>query len=162
MDGPSKRVVNICVTGLGRIGFVHSGNVASNPRCRLQYVVDVLEHRAKEVAAKYPGCTPLTRLEDALKDPSLDAVIICSPTAVHVADIHACFAAGKVVMCEKPISLHPEEINSCYEEAKKKALPLLCGMFCSFQSSVRSPFQQATASCKAGSSGKSTPSEDHS
>jgi predicted dehydrogenase len=44
-------------------------------------------------------------LEEALRDPSVDAVALCLPHADHEQAIVRCAAAGKHVFCEKPLTL---------------------------------------------------------
>jgi predicted dehydrogenase len=44
-------------------------------------------------------------LADALADPAIDAVILCTPHAVHTEQVLACAAAKKHVFCEKPLAL---------------------------------------------------------
>lgn len=66
-------------------------------------------------------------LTSVLKDDKVDAVIICTPTPSHKELILKCVKAKKAVLCEKPIATELEEIDKCYEEAKKNGVPLLCG-----------------------------------
>jgi predicted dehydrogenase len=42
---------------------------------------------------------------DALDDPTVDAVVLATPHALHEAQIEAAVAAGKHVFCEKPLAL---------------------------------------------------------
>ena len=44
-------------------------------------------------------------LDVALADPDIDAVILCTPHALHTAQIAAVVQAGKHVFCEKPLAL---------------------------------------------------------
>ncbi|HET9978413.1 MAG TPA: Gfo/Idh/MocA family oxidoreductase [Burkholderiaceae bacterium] len=43
--------------------------------------------------------------DDLLRDPSIDAVVIASPTTLHAAQMIAALEAGKHVFCEKPLAL---------------------------------------------------------
>ena len=43
--------------------------------------------------------------QDALDDPSVDAVVIASATATHTDLLRRSVLAGKKVLCEKPIDL---------------------------------------------------------
>jgi predicted dehydrogenase len=42
---------------------------------------------------------------DALRDPSVEAVVLATPHSLHGAQIEAAVAAGKHVFCEKPLAL---------------------------------------------------------
>ncbi len=44
-------------------------------------------------------------LDDMLKDDSIDLVDICLPPSLHPEAIEKCLAAGKTVLCEKPLAL---------------------------------------------------------
>jgi myo-inositol 2-dehydrogenase/D-chiro-inositol 1-dehydrogenase len=102
-------------------------NIINNPRFELKYFVDIDEKIAKSYAAQAPNCKALTKIDEALSDPTVQGVVICSPTATHTELILASVRAKKAVMCEKPISLKIEEVDMCYNEAKKNGVPLLCG-----------------------------------
>jgi len=52
-------------------------------------------------------------------------------------------------MCEKPISLHINEIDECYNEAKKHNVPLLCG----YQRRSDPSFQKLVEACHKGEVG---------
>ena len=51
-----------------------------------------------------PGCT--ADLQALLDDATLDAIYIATPHAQHGEFIEACLAAGKPVLCEKPLVPH--------------------------------------------------------
>eukprot|EP00013_Stygamoeba_regulata_P030212 CAMPEP_0177645316 /NCGR_PEP_ID=MMETSP0447-20121125/9184_1 /TAXON_ID=0 /ORGANISM="Stygamoeba regulata, Strain BSH-02190019" /LENGTH=341 /DNA_ID=CAMNT_0019147791 /DNA_START=80 /DNA_END=1105 /DNA_ORIENTATION=- len=129
MSASSSSVVNVLLCGLGRIGTVHYKNLLSNARAHLRYIFDVDQARAEELAAAVPGgkCRAVSSLAEALADPELHAVIVCTPTASHTEIIIAAAKAKKTIMCEKPISLHLDEIDQCFAAAKENNVPLLCG-----------------------------------
>jgi myo-inositol 2-dehydrogenase/D-chiro-inositol 1-dehydrogenase len=106
---------------------VHLNNTLANQRFDLKWVVDADEKAAKNGASKSPFAKATTNLDEALADPSVKAVIICTPTAEHKTAILKSARAGKHIMCEKPISLQIPEIDECYNECKKHNVTLLCG-----------------------------------
>jgi myo-inositol 2-dehydrogenase/D-chiro-inositol 1-dehydrogenase len=129
-DGP----LGVCLVGSGRIGQVHAQNVIANTRLQLKYVVDVDEKSASTWASRVAGCKALKTIDEALQDPSVKGVVICTPTAQHREIILASVRAGKAIMCEKPISLHINEIDECYNEAKKTQ----CSSFVWLSKTIRS------------------------
>lgn len=50
-------------------------------------------------------------VEQLINDPDVEAVVICSPTDQHAGQIMAAAKAGKMIFCEKPISLNLKIID---------------------------------------------------
>jgi myo-inositol 2-dehydrogenase/D-chiro-inositol 1-dehydrogenase len=141
--------IPVVLVGSGRIGVVHLHNILANQRFHLKYVVDADEKAAHNAAAKSPSAKPLTTIDEALNDKEVKGVVICTPTAAHREIILKSLRAGKAVMCEKPISLNINEIDECYNEAKKCGVPLLCG----YQRRHDPSFRQLQEACKKGAVG---------
>jgi myo-inositol 2-dehydrogenase/D-chiro-inositol 1-dehydrogenase len=120
-----------------------------NHRLSLRYIVDVNEKAAQDWAAKRPGCKAVTTLDPVIADPEIKGIIVCTPTAAHREVILKAVRAGKAVMCEKPISLDVNELDECYEEAKRLNVPLLCG----YQRRHDPSFRHLHDVCKAGGVG---------
>lgn len=98
--------VDVVLIGAGRMGQVHGPNAARTPGLRLKYVVDPREGIARAMAAT-TGAAVAT-LEQALADPGVGGVLVCSSTDQHLDQALAAVAAGKAVFCEKPVDLDPE------------------------------------------------------
>lgn len=94
--------IDVVLIGAGRMGQIHGPNAASHPGLRLKYVVDP-RPGATSFAAEH-GAT-MTSLNQALADPSIGGVLICSTTDQHLGHALAAVGAGKAVFCEKPIDL---------------------------------------------------------
>ena len=103
--------------GAGRIGRVHAASVAMHRRAELAVVYDPVEAAAREVAGQY-GAAPTGDAGTILGDPDIGAVIIASPTPVHVDLLTASAQAGKAVLCEKPIDLDLARVDACWADIK--------------------------------------------
>jgi len=68
-----------------------------------------------------------TAYEDLLDDVAVDAVVVATPTALHVSMIEAAAAAGKHVFCEKPISVDRESSARAVELARSTGIKLQVG-----------------------------------
>lgn len=107
--------LRIGLLGCGRIGRVHADSVTVHPRAELARVFDPFEAAATEVAAQF-GSTWTTEADAILDDPSIDAVIVASPTPTHVDLLTRALRAGKAVLCEKPIDLDLARVDACRAE----------------------------------------------
>ncbi|WNB87075.1 Gfo/Idh/MocA family oxidoreductase [Cellulomonas sp. ATA003] len=105
-------MIDIAVIGAGRIGAVHAASVAAHPGTRLALVADPFGDGAARLAAPY-GARATTRVEDVFEAADVDAVIIGSPTPLHVDQIVASVHAGKAALCEKPVDLSLDRVDAC-------------------------------------------------
>ncbi len=95
--------IEVALIGAGRMGQVHGRNAAATPGLRLKYVVDARPEAANAMAAETGAV--VVPLEQALSDPAIGGVLVCSTTDQHLAHALAAVEAGKAVFCEKPIDL---------------------------------------------------------
>ncbi len=73
-------------------------------KAELVAVQDIDAQRIEEVAAKY-GVAKYTTEYDLLNDDNVEAVYIATPNQLHHGQVLAAAAAGKDVLCEKPLAL---------------------------------------------------------
>lgn len=131
-DGDSDGAVGIAVVGLGRIGTIHFEGLYRNPRANVLYCFEESQERRDAVINKWrlhdSPCQVLGSegFREALDDPRVHAVFICTPTYTHMDLTTKALEAGKAVFCEKPIAEDYETISKCYGLAKEKSVPLFC------------------------------------
>ena len=65
--------------------------------------------------------------EALLEDPDVDAVYVSVPNGLHVPWTLRALAAGKHVLCEKPLSRRPAEVERAFDAAERAALVLTEG-----------------------------------
>jgi 1,5-anhydro-D-fructose reductase (1,5-anhydro-D-mannitol-forming) len=87
--------------------------VLAEPRSNLYALLT----RNPRKAEAYPGALAFTNLADALADSKIDAVYVASPVALHADQTIASLAAGKHVLCEKPVALNFAQAESMAEAA---------------------------------------------
>ncbi len=82
--------------------------------------------KGAEFAAKYaaPNWSPriVTDLDELAADPDVDAVYIASPNYYHYYQSKKMLEAGKHVICEKPITVVPEQLIELRDLAASKKL----------------------------------------
>jgi myo-inositol 2-dehydrogenase/D-chiro-inositol 1-dehydrogenase len=115
-------MIDVCLVGAGFIGPVHAANLAAHPDARLSWVIDLDGNAANALAAKY-GARASTKLADALADPAVGVVIVCTPPRTHVTIIEAAANAGKAIFCEKPVDLDLARVDRCKDILARTGVP---------------------------------------
>ena len=75
-------------------------------------IMDVDAARASEVAAMCGGAAVYTDAEQLIAAAEVDAVLIAAPDRFHAELARACVAAGKPVLCEKPLATRGEDARA--------------------------------------------------
>ena len=97
--------VNIGLIGTGVMGADHARTLAAQVAgVRLRSLTDADAARAKAVAAETGAEVVAADPLAVINDPTVDAVLIASPDHTHHELTLACIAAGKPVLCEKPLA----------------------------------------------------------
>ena len=97
--------IRVGIIGTGFIGEDHGRklvNVISGST--VIAVTDVNRARAEEVATELGGVAVFDNGLDLIKSDKVDAVLVTSIGPTHAEYVLACIAAGKPVMCEKPLA----------------------------------------------------------
>ena len=68
-----------------------------------------------------------TELNDVLRDPDVQAVVLATPHSLHTDQIIACAQAGKAVFCEKPLALKAADARRSVEACQKAGVLLGIG-----------------------------------
>ncbi len=129
-------MVRIAVLGCGRIGRLHAANIAAHPRAKLATVFDLHIQSAQEVVTEH-GVSLALSAEEIFASNEVDAVLISTATETHANYIEAAVAAGKPVLCEKPIDLSLERVNRCAETVAGTKVPIQLGFNRRFDPSHR-------------------------
>ena len=125
--------LRVAIVGAGRAGGVHALNLADYARSEVVGIVDESEQAAGALATRLGPVETLSRLEDALDDAELDAVVIAAPTFMHRDLVVAAAEAGKHVFCEKPMALTVAECDEMIAAAERTGVVLQIGFMRRFQ-----------------------------
>ncbi|EKD73389.1 MAG: hypothetical protein ACD_45C00332G0002 [uncultured bacterium] len=118
--------ITVGVIGAGRIGKLHIENILQYfPHVQIKSVADPL---LDEIWAAHKSIQHLYRdAEPIFSDKNIDAVLICSPVALHVPHIIAAAHSQKHIFCEKPIALNLQQIADALRVVKKSNVILQVG-----------------------------------
>jgi myo-inositol 2-dehydrogenase/D-chiro-inositol 1-dehydrogenase len=101
--------VNVGVIGTGMIGRQHVHRLARQVvGSSVAVVFDVASERAAALAGEVRA-TAVDSWAAVVGHPDVDAVLIASPGDLHAEQVLACLAAGKPVLCEKPLATHASD-----------------------------------------------------
>ncbi len=104
--------LRIGVIGTGVMGADHVETITSSiSGAEIRAVADLDPKRAEVVASRVPGANALP-VEELIKSPEVDGVIVASSDATHAQYVMASIAANKPVLCEKPLA---PTVSECEE-----------------------------------------------
>ena len=110
--------------GAGVAGQLRIRTVLANPRTSLRVVSDV------EVAKTQPwshAARVTTNTDDVVDDPTVQAVIVSTPSHLHEAVVIPALECGKHVLCEKPLATTPDACKRIVDTARRHARTLAVG-----------------------------------
>jgi D-xylose 1-dehydrogenase (NADP+, D-xylono-1,5-lactone-forming) len=108
-----------------RWGFIGAGNIAKKalyPALMKSEVAEIYavaardETRAKELS---PSGKTYGTYDELLADPMVEAVYISLPNSLHIPWSIKAMQAGKHVLCEKPLAMNAEELQSALDVKEK-------------------------------------------
>lgn len=144
-------MIKVGIIGTGRIGKVHITSICTRVRnAVVKTAADPFMSEETAEWAKQMGVEHTTKdYHEILRDPEIDAVLICSSTDTHSAISVEAIRAGKHVFCEKPIDHDVEKIREVMEALKGTGLKYQVGFNRRFDHNFEA-LQQAVAAGKVG------------
>ena len=125
------KALRVGLVGLSGIGNTHAASYQKDPLAKLTAVCDVVKEKADAAATQY-GVKAYYSLKEMLKHEELDFVDVttggCENGSWHFEPTMEALAAGKHVLCEKPISNDINEAREMVRYAAEKNLYLGCNL----------------------------------
>ena len=113
--------LRVAVVGYGWWGKTITGLLAGSRLLSVAVVVEAnpdLRERMRADGERL-GFRVLGEFDDALRDPEVEAVVLCTPHEQHARQIVAAAQAGKHVFCEKPLCLTAEQASSAIDACRR-------------------------------------------
>ena len=139
--------MNLAVIGLGWWGRIIVPLVKASAELRIVRVADPA-----------PAAAPFARehdlpmsqtLDDALRDPAVQGVVLCTPHTQHTEQIIRAASAKKHVFCEKPLAMSRAEVLRSVDACNKNGVKLAVG----HEKRFEPPIQEAMRLVKSGELG---------
>jgi predicted dehydrogenase len=128
--------VKFAVVGAGVIGQLRARSIIENPATTLIGIADADVARA-QAAAGSSGARVTADYRSLVADPAIDAVIVATPVQFHEEMTVAALAAGKHVLCEKPLSNSVDGCRRILDAARTHARTLAVGFNHRYYPSVK-------------------------
>ena len=96
----------------------------ASPKVQLVAVASRDQARADDYAKRWEIERAYPSYDALLRDPDLEAVYISLPNSLHCEWSIKALEAGKHVLCEKPLSRHPREVEAAFDVADRTGLLL--------------------------------------
>jgi predicted dehydrogenase len=128
--------MNVAVVGAGVIGQLRAKSIIENKSTTLAGVADADLARAAQ-AVGLSAARSVADYRSLVGDASVDAVIISTPVHLHEEMALAAFAAGKHVLCEKPLSNTVESCRRILDAARASKRTLAVGFNHRYYPSVK-------------------------
>ena len=127
------------ILGCGPISqFAHLESTQKGRNTTLRAVCDADEGLARRFGVFYDAETIYLNYDRMLADPMVEAVVVATSDAFHVPAALRAIAAGKHVLCEKPIGVNVEEVEELARVVTESGLVLQVGHMLRFDPGIES------------------------
>lgn len=116
--------LHVAVVGYGQIARSHT-RIFKQDGHGLAWVIGRVAERTAAFAQEHGFARHSTRLQLALSDPDVDAVVLCTPSEQHAVQTEHCLAAGKHVLVEIPLAMSYTEGQKLADVARAGGLTLM-------------------------------------
>ena len=104
--------LKVGIIGCGKMGKVYARWFSQNASCEVKAFYNRTISRAEELSNLYKGSKVFPAWQELVKEKELDIIGMCTPSHEHLEQFKLALAAGKHVLCEKPMAT---DINECQE-----------------------------------------------
>ena len=117
--------LGLCVLGCGSFAAAFARSMAALSGEVDLYFASRDLGRAEEYAARFNGIDAFGSYEEAVADPRVEAVYVCTPHHLHREHASLAFRAGKHVLLEKPIAGTLADAEAMIREAESAGVTFM-------------------------------------
>jgi predicted dehydrogenase len=128
-------MIRAAVVGIGWWGSHIIQQMAGSDLVHITLAID--PNPAARALADQRGLASASQLSLGLLDPTIDAVILCTPHTLHAEQIQAVARAGKHVFCEKPLALTRADAAAAVAACRSAGLVLGIGHERRFEPAIK-------------------------
>lgn len=122
----NHKTIKVGVIGSGGMGSRHARNLSLRTAgAEVVAVMDIDQTRAQTIASECGATRVYADGHELIASAEVDAVVIASPDTTHAELVLSCLAAGKPVLCEKPLASTPAEAEQIMQAEVKVGKRLL-------------------------------------
>lgn len=125
---PIMNKLRFAILGAAKIARTIAPHLHASPMTELVGVASRGQEKADAFAAEFNIPRTWDSYQAALDDPDVDAVYMPLPPSLHLEWTEKAAAAGKHVLCEKPLARNAEEVEQMMATCQKHGVVLLDGV----------------------------------
>ncbi len=126
-QGPAPQTMGVGLLGYSpHVGKSHGVGLAATAGFDFNAVCDANPERLGQAHADFPSAKTYDSADGLANDEDVDLVIICTPPNTHARLSMDMMAAGKHVLCEKPLALTHRDAIAMLEMADHQKVHLSC------------------------------------
>ncbi|MEJ2691906.1 MAG: Gfo/Idh/MocA family oxidoreductase [Candidatus Thiodiazotropha sp.] len=119
--------IKVALAGAGAFGIKHLDGINNIDGVEVVSLVSRDLAKTREVAERYAIPHATTDLSEAIAQPGIKAVILCTPTQMHAAQAIECLQAGKHVQVEIPLANSLADAEAVAQMQMETGLVAMCG-----------------------------------
>ncbi len=136
-ESMSREKVRIGIIGVGRIAMAHI-DAAMDLRDDLELtaIADIRTDRARDIANKFAVKDVYADYHNLLRDPQIEAVVVCLPNYLHHQVCRDAARCRKHILVEKPMAVNLREADEMIEAARENQVNLMVGQSRRFSDAI--------------------------
>lgn len=126
-------------------GIISTGTIAHSFASDFKYVkygeLSAVASRAKDTATTFANQYGIPKAyatyQELYDDPDIDAIYVATPHNYHFENASGALQGGKAVLCEKPITINPQELEKLIAISRSTGNYLMEGMWTYFLPAIQ-------------------------